>query len=55
MLLTAIQNKYITAAAVFITVVAGSLTIYHLVNYQMPLTKLTLEKATREAESQIAQ
>lgn len=47
---TLADNPYLRAAAVFITVVAGVVSIYHLVNYQIPLAKLNLQNAQAGAK-----
>ncbi len=47
-LATLADNPYVRAAAIFITIVAGTLTVYHLVYYQMPLAKINLEKAQKQ-------
>lgn len=42
------DNPYVRATAIFVTIAASVLTVYHLIHYQMPLSKINLEKAQKE-------
>lgn len=42
-------NRYLQAAALIISVMAGTLTVYHMLNYHIPLAKLQLAEAQKKA------
>mgnify|MGYP000187343757 CR=1 FL=1 len=46
---TLASNRYLQATALIVSVMAGVLTVYHMVNYHIPLAKLQLEEAKNKA------